>query len=252
MGMKDVSVETEQSKRQRADFADQQAEVAGVPNGKMRRFLTGDSAPRTVEEKEKQARARAFMTQLDLLLLDPAYARLHREVNTLLNEAQDKLTSAVDKLSRRMEYLEELVADMEDRATKLPDGTAVFRDRTGALRAADGRHLSKADTALLTIPVDAPSYEQYGQARDALNSARARMDRYGELQTELEDIDRKTNDPSNPASLEEKKDLKDRVEDAIKEIDEFEQMKPTFDKAATPKAEALVSDLENDLSVPVP
>ncbi len=236
----------DQDNKQKQDFADHQAEVSGIPNGKIAKFLTGEDASRNHKERERLAQERGFQSLLDLLLSDPAYAAAYNRVMVLADDAQDKITAAVDRVAGRIEHLTNTLEEMEDKTAKLPDGTCVFRDSEGRLRTADGRHLSEAETASLLNPENLLSYDQYQGVRDALTSARARQTKLGDAQEKLDDAKRKLSDPdSPPPSVDEIEDIADDIQKIIADVKAHENATPTF--AASAKLEEQIT-LENDLT----
>jgi len=64
----------DEDRRRNNDWRDHQAEVAGIENGRASRFLDGEHAPRNRNVSERKARERAFQTQLEYLMMNPAYA----------------------------------------------------------------------------------------------------------------------------------------------------------------------------------
>jgi hypothetical protein len=235
------------------DFIDLQAELSGAPNGRTARFLTGENAPRNKEEAEKEKARRTAQAMLDDLLLNPAYKEAWDRTSDLLNRTQDKLDAALLKNAAAIERLETLLADLEDKAAKLADGTAVFRAADGSVWTADGRRLSEAETASLSIPEDAPSWEQYDGAQGALDSARARRKRLSGIQDDVLDPAReRLNDQENPPSLDEVEDIEKDVQRADAAIDEATQNDLTkpFQQASREPALVSVSEELDNLAIP--
>ena len=230
--------------RQKGEFDDLQAELSGAPNGKVARFLTGDASPKSKEEEKAERARQAFQTQLDLMLMDPAYCAAWDRTNTLLSDTQDKLDAALLKVTANIERLSELVEGLEDKATKLPDGTAVFKAADGSVWTEDGRKLSDAEAASLNIPENTPSWEQYKGAQDALESARARRDRLIGIQTEIVDpLRRELNDPDHPPSKERLEEIKKTLEQ-VNERGFETSLKDGFETASEATPCAQPDDLE--------
>lgn len=220
--------------RQKGEFDDLQAELSGAPNGKVARFLTGDTSQKSKEEEKAERARQALQTQLDLMLMDPAYRAAWDRTNTLLSDTQDKLDAALLKVTANIERLSELVEGLEDKATKLPDGTAVFKAADGSVWTEDGRKLSDAEAASLNIPENAPSWEQYKGAQDALDGARARRDKLIGIQTDVLDPARQQlNDPDNPPSIDDIDDIGDKIKRADSELDAMQNAAPHFAVAST-------------------
>jgi len=144
--------------RRREEFRDQQAEIAGIDNGRQARFLSaGGTRPNSPESRER-ARQQAFQTQLELLLNDPAYRARYDHVLDLIAQTQAKLDTAIAETSETIERLEDLTNDLETHAAKLPDGTVVFLATDGTVHSADGRTLGSNTDMGIDFPKDAPSW----------------------------------------------------------------------------------------------
>jgi hypothetical protein len=240
----EACVDDEFSEKRRIDADDLNVELAGLNNGRIARFLVGDDDRQGGPDSKKERRLREFRTQLDLLLNDPAYRAAWDQANTLLSDTQDKLDAALLKVTASIERLGELVEGLEDKATKLPDGTAVFKAADGSVWTEDGRKLSDAEAASLNIPVNAPSWEQYKGAQEALDSARARRDRLIGIQTETVDpLRRELNDPDHPPSKERLEEIKKTLEQ-VNERGFETSLKDGFETASEATPCAQPDDLE--------
>ena len=238
----------DEQSRQKTEFRDHQAELAGAPNGRAERFFTGEASRRgSAKDKEAKAR-RAFLNQLELLMQDPAYRALWQTTMNKMDDLQEKLNTAIDKTSLQIEHLETLLEDLEDKAPKLEDGTAVFLDANGNVRTADGRQpQSDALTASLLLDLQtSPSYEQYAGARDALHSARARQDNLADIQEEVNKDRAILTDPDNPPSADEVRDIAENVDEYISRIDNITEARSSFSAVADPRLDDL--DLSLDLN----
>ncbi|NQY39353.1 MAG: hypothetical protein HRT80_04560 [Henriciella sp.] len=231
-------------KRQsRIDFEDLQGELSGSSN-KAARFFDADKSRRNRHARDRDARDKAYQTQLDLLMLDPIYAAAFERVSNLVDDAQDKLNAAIDQVAQRIEHLEGLVTDMENRTAKLPDGTAVFRAADGSLKTADGRDLTAAETALLINADNLLSYERYNDAHSALHAARARQDGLSDKQAVLDDARRKMDDSDNPPSQDDLDDIEKDITRVIQEMETANALRPQFQKAVSTSPEDLLADLD--------
>jgi len=171
-------------KRQQ-DIDDLNNEMAGRDVGRQRRFLH-DRDPQYIEERKREDKHRHDM--LMQMMRDAEYAAAYQRAWDALDNAQDALSEALLENAEETERLAEALDAIEGQAARLPDGSPVFRAADGSLRDADGNRLrSDALPASLTIPEDAPSYEDYASARDALHSARMRGQELARIQTEVID-----------------------------------------------------------------
>ena len=240
----------DKDKRKAQDFADQQAELSGVSTGRQDRFLRGDASRRNGGAERARAADRAFQTQLDLLLTDPVYRAAYTRVVDLLDQAQAKLDVAMAAVAATIDRLTDLTEDMETDAARLPDGRAVFLGSDGKLYTADGDCLGPVEDHDIAIPKDAPSWDQFRGARDALRDAKTRMRRYGDIQDDVLTPARdRVSDPDNPPSLDDLKKIEDDIKRAMDQIETAPPMSTSFEAAIadTPSSDepdlALIDDL---------
>lgn len=226
---------------QKQEFADHQAEVAGIPNGKAERFLDGENSPRNRQTNERRARDKAFQTQLDLLMMNPNFAKAYERVGEAIDSAQDKLNAAMEKLASRIEHLQDVITDMEERTAKLPDGSPVFQDANGDLMTADGRRLSAAEEAVLLNPENLLSYEQYKGTSDALSGARAKQDRLSDIQPKIDDARDRRDNAETPEALEA---IEKDIQDIDSEIELMTSEKAAFNTASEPVPITLETELD--------
>lgn len=177
-----------------ADRAREEAETSP----RIRRFLPEERDPRLREKKRLERQLQQALSELQQRLRDPEY----RAAWDSANEAIDRAQIAVDQA---IEENTDLLDVLEDRAPKLADGRAVYLNPDGTGRTKDGETISLAEMALLTIPKDAPTWDEYETA----------WKRQAELAQKSEKIDRArttVNDPNNPAE-------KPELEDITKDMD---------------------------------
>ena len=240
--------EEDQLEKHKTEFADLQDEIAGIGH-KAARFLDGEDSPRhRKEQAEQRARDLAFETQLQILLRDPVYAPAWNRANDKLDQAQAQLNVALDRVADRIANLQDLVDDLEQKAVKLDDGTAIFKGADGRIYTADGRHLpSEAVPASLLTQLDtSPSWEQYRDARDALQSARTRQQKLTDIQDDIDGTRKKLNDPDNPPSLDDLEELEAGLDEMLCTIETQEKVCGVFEASAKQQIEP---DNSNDLSV---
>jgi len=232
--------------RKQRDFDDYNRELAGVGT-RLERFLPKGSSRDRIEAKHDADRR--LQTQLDLLMMNPDFAAAYEAANIAIDDTQKTLNHVMSSTAVNIEHLSDLVQDMEERTAKLEDGTtAVFRDADGRLRTADGHHLSEAETTSLLNPDSILSYESYKDAQDALQSARARQHRYGEIQTDIDTARDKVKTAKTPEELEA---IKKDMEDTQDRIRQEQSMMPHFDRASAQPAEALAANLEAEMQMSI-
>lgn len=237
---------SEQKRKQ--DLDDLNNERAGRDVGRQRRFLH-DRDPEFTDQKKKENEQR--LSTLMRLLRDPVYAAAYERATSALNRAQEALDAALLSNAHQTESLEEQLGAMNDSGARLPDGRLVFRSHDGSLKDAEGHPLrSEAVPASLSIPLDAPSYEDYAATRDALTSARARSKDLAEIQTDVLDPARdRLNDQDNPLSLDELNALEQQMDDVALSIadgsvhQQFEADRPPEPTPSTEPVDVAALDL---------
>ena len=239
----------EDSERKKQDFDDYNREVSGVNVARMDRFLIGSDNPRSPEVRQRKEREQSLRRQLDILMQNPAFAAAYYAANSAIDETQNKLNAAVSTTAANIERLSNIVRDMEDQTAKLPDGTAVFKTKDGTLKSADGRHLSEAETASLLNPENILEYDAYTAARDALNNARARQNRYGEIQEEFDDARDRLDKAETPEEL---KEIEKDMRETMKEIQTMNSSKPQFNISASKEIDPNSAKLNFGASSPQP
>ena len=203
-------------KRQQ-DLDDLNNESAGRDVGRISHFHH-DRDPQQIEARKREEKHRHDM--LLQMLRDAEYAAAYQNAWVALDNAQSALTQALLENAEEAERLAEVLDATTDQAAHLPDGTMVFRAADGSLRDADGNRLrSDALPASLAIPEDAPSYEEYVDARNALYSARVRGQELARIQTDVIDPARnRLNDRDNPPDADELDRIRDQMDSVAERI----------------------------------
>ncbi len=197
-------------KKRREDFDDQQNEAAGREVGRIRRFYPGETPIEARERKRKEGDRR---TALMALLADPAYARAYQSAWDAFDRAQAAVDAALLDAANAIERLSENIEDMEARAHQL-DGEAVFRDEDGTFYQPDGTPVPWEDERRIDRRSDAPSFEAYLMAREALDNATIRRNHLLDVQEDVLDPAREQlSDEESPLSLEELDALTERLDE---------------------------------------
>lgn len=129
---------TDRFKRHARDFDDLQNEMAGNDVGRISRFLTGDEhGPRGAEKR--RAKREAVLSNLQIMMSDPEYAKFYRETEGVLRESQTKLDEAIEQVQQAKSVAVTELENILNQAARLPnDGPRVFKDRNGQVRFEDG------------------------------------------------------------------------------------------------------------------
>ena len=239
----------EKSIRKKQDIDDYSRELGGVNVARNDRFFVGGENSRNPQARQRKENRQALQTQLDILMQNPVYAAAYRSANSAIDNTQSKLNAAMMSTAANIERLSDLVQDMENRTAKLPDGTAVFNTKDGTLKTSDGRHLGEAETASLLNPENLLDYDAYKTAQGALSGARARQDRYGEIQTEIDEARDQVKEAKTPEELEQ---IQKDVEAAQDRIQQEQSMSSSFDQAATPSAQDMAHDFKLEFQTASP
>ena len=213
----------------RKEFDDLNNELAGAGHAKAARFFGGNGRPRSDREKARKRGIERILSELELLMLDPAYQAAFQAANDAIDGAQAVLDAALLENARH-------IADLEDRAVKLDDGRAVFIRPDGKGETADGEIIPIEIMLTLDIPPDAPTIEEY-------RAARARQRRLAEHGEDIDKAREEVNDPDNPASKERLDDITKEMEDIQREIEN----RPSITASFNPVAASDEADLPLDL-----
>ena len=210
-------------------FSDHQAAIAGRETGRILPRIGQNTSDAESGSSKRFADTVDLLTNLQVMLQDPEYAKAYTRVKGLLNEAE-RLTE--NALIEAEAALEEIVA----RAVKLSDDRAVFKDKDGNVRTEDGAIVDVAIAAGIDWPDDAPSFEDYEQRKQRVDGLREyQVDVLGNARDELEDEE-------NPPSKERLDELEREIETGLKtfELQSNHQNEPR----------AIQNDASADISLP--
>jgi hypothetical protein len=199
----DDKIELSAAELKRAqDFDDSQNELAGRDAGRISRFFNDSRRDSIAERQRKNADTVQFLTNLQILMQDPEYAALYKDVTDLLSRAE----VATDKALMRAEAALE---DILDKAARLPDGGKVFMDKDGQVRSENGAIVDVAIAEGIVWPEDAPSYEDYTRTRQRIDEVREYQ--VGVLGHARERL----SDEENPAQKDELESIQNDIQNGI-------------------------------------
>ena len=153
------------------DRIDLNNEMAGREVGRIERFnvATGEDAGPDGRRRKESDRLGALE---QLLMQDPAYRELYQRVTDRLETAEIAVIQALSAVRERITLMQDRFTEMLERASELPDGTKVFRTRDGTRAyTEDGELLTPEQMAGVHWRDDAPSWEEFTEARDARDVA---------------------------------------------------------------------------------
>ncbi|MBT3011733.1 MAG: hypothetical protein KME41_08420 [Candidatus Thiodiazotropha sp. (ex Lucina pensylvanica)] len=203
-----------QTERDRIDLNHEQA---GGDTGRIKRFLVEGASGYSAQNVEKKSKRR-LQSLLEMLLAeDPHYAALYHRVTEKINGISRTVDQALIDANQRLEASVEMLQNYRESAAELPDGTKVFRSETdGSIYTEDGQRLSNEDAQNINIPEGAASWEDYRkqkEERDLALRQREDVERY--KREVLDPAKDRMNDPDNPPSKDELKDIERRLEDEM-------------------------------------
>ncbi|MES9861445.1 MAG: hypothetical protein ABW157_18050 [Candidatus Thiodiazotropha sp. LLP2] len=214
----DVGLDSKaQTERDRIDLNHEQA---ADDTGRIKRFLVEGASGYSAQSEEKKSERR-LQTLLEILLAeDPQYAALYKRVAEKLNDAQQAVDSALVDINQRLEASDRKLQHMRDNAGELEDGTKVFRSSVdGSIYTEDGQRLSDEDAQNIHIPEGAASWEDYHRQKEERDLALRQREEVERYKREVLDPSKdRMNDPNNPPSKDELKDIERRLEDEMPDI----------------------------------
>lgn len=210
------------------DFRDQQRELSGAGGAKMERFFDEDSTPKGRQEKQRKLSMERALSELERLLLDPAYEAAFQKANDAIDAAQEALDIALRDNARH-------IADLEDRAPKLADGRAVFLRADGRGETADGEIIPLSVMATLDIPADAPTIDRYNAARD-------RRRQLGGFADDIDNARRRVHAPNDPLDRGSLGDLTKDMDDIKRRVENTPTLQRDFQECSS--APGLCEDLD--------
>jgi len=102
------------------DFDDLQNELAGRDVGRISRFLNADAREARVGTQKRDARQTSVMTALQVMMMnDPEYAQLYREIEKHLRDVQTRLDTMLETVLRAKEEAEERLRTAQNEAERL-------------------------------------------------------------------------------------------------------------------------------------
>ncbi len=199
------------SERRARDHDDLQNEIAGRHVGRHKRFLISGGTDGS-DAKERKA-ARDARTALDLMLLDPRYAKLYNSAMDALVDAEAKATETIELAVQALQQAREDLNDILDRAATLPDGTKVFRDAKGNIWTENDVLVDDVQAESIVWHGDEPTHEEYQTRKDMVRDVEDYLSQWRHYETDVlgQARDRLT-DQDNPLSASEVEGLKQDIE----------------------------------------
>jgi len=229
------------------DFDDLNRELAGISGNRAARFLSNVDRLENTRGEKRRSRDNAAQTQLDLLMMNSAFADAYQAAAKAADDVQGLLDQRRMQLAQNFEHLEAVIENFEESTVKLTDGRAVFRDEQGRLVDADKNALTLAEIASITDLDAVADYEPYGQAKDALTAARKRQNTYDGYQDR---IDNARNGLKNPPDQDTVGDIQRDFDELRRELGRIDSPRSAFENAADQKAETAVQNLDLNAEMP--
>ncbi len=241
MSEKPVNIGIDNKPKSEQDKIDLNHEMSGMPTGRRQRFLTQNDYDIYGEEGEKKKAERRYHNMLEYLLAEDArYAKLYYEVQDTLNQARRAAEHALHDINKQLEVAERTLQMMRDNAARLDDGTLVFRSTAdGHVYTEDGRKLSAEEASGIAFSENAPSREDYNQAKNSVETARTQKTEVEAYQRDIDHAQERLRDVENPLTLEELETIKHNISE--------NSLFPRNSGAQQPVCDASANSLEQDI-----
>lgn len=207
----------EQAKQDKIDL---NCEIAGIDNGRMKRFLNDGSITYHGETKKQKAE-REFHTMLDMLLAqDPIYAALYHEVTEEVGKAKQAVELAMIDINQRLEASDRRLQFLRENAAELKDGTKVFKSSIdNSIYTEHGKRLTAEEAQNIAFTGTEPSLDEYQNTKasyDLAVSQKAEVETY--QRDVLDPATKRINDKDEPPSMDELKELNKTIETKMPDI----------------------------------
>lgn len=222
MDLRDETGGNKPKSKREQDIDDLANESSGRFVGRMARFLPEDARPEA--QRSKKEKSRDALTRLAMLMQNAKYAALYRETVDLVRDHAVKAEAGLESSHTALSAAGQALETLTDKAAKLhPSGEPVFRDENGNAVRADGTPLTPDEAASVVWPDDAPSYEEYLQAKTAYAEAQAQFDAWRNYQLYLGTVQNRLDDSDNPPTADELKVIQKRIQSMSPESQNLEQ-----------------------------
>ena len=204
----------ERAKRRRQDHEDFHNEVAGRDVGRINRFLPESGQPHI--RKSRRERDAERLTQLALALQNIDYAALYNETVSMVDDYAAKAETGIEDALAALSTTAQALEGLTENAARLhPSGEPVFMDENGNAVRADGTLLDPEEAASVVWPDNAPTYEEYLTAKNVHQAAQEHLTAWRDYQIYLAEIQNRLNDPDNPLSPEELRQIQKDIEEKV-------------------------------------
>ncbi|WP_193169971.1 hypothetical protein [Nisaea nitritireducens] len=189
------------------------AELAGTLSGYLGTRLPEHHDSKQGSRERKAEKEKAALSRLEMLLSDPVYADLYYETADMLRDTEIATEATLVAARKALDKAKAEFDELMDRANTLPDGTKVFRDSiTGVVYDEHGNQVTGDDLASIVWKDGAPEYNDYRSGKSEFDAARKRVDDLRGFQDRLGDYRNRLEDPDNPPSADDLRDMQDDIE----------------------------------------
>ena len=127
---------------QERDRIDLNSEIAGLPTGRIQRFLS-ENAHGIYGESKKEKSERHYRSMLEILLAEDAqYFALYSQVTENLDKAYQAVDQALIDINQRLEDSGKKLQFLREKTPESEDGIKIFRSNDGSIYTEDGKCLS--------------------------------------------------------------------------------------------------------------
>ena len=188
------------------DQEDLNNERSGNNVGRISRFGVNVQNLDFVAQQKKD-----YQSLLELLLSSPAYQEAYGQTMAALTETEDLVYKKLLEASKALSESEARLTEVLDRAQELSDGTKIFRGENGSAFRADGSQVPASDIANINWREDAATEVEHQHAKQARDGDKTQFEQLSGFEVELSEIRQKMKAGSNPATIDELDEFKERI-----------------------------------------
>ena len=191
------------------------AEIAGLPIGRIQRFLSSGMAEQVSDQKNGKDKHQISLLEL-LMLTDPRYAELYNDTVELIEDIDRAIAKTLNDYNRNLQVLEANLSNIRGNANELSDGTRIYLSVDGNVYTEDSEILSEHESANIEWRDDHPSWEEYSSLNEQIERTRngiKEVETYSD--TVLQDAKNDLYDEDNPIDYDDLQELRDQAYETL-------------------------------------
>lgn len=204
--------------RRRAELvADYGNEAAGRDTGRMKRHFPGETGAAKDARKREEA-TRRMLNALDQLLLDPVYRARYEAFGSFLTDAETRTDTLLDRAELALAEASTKLDEVLQGANRSLDGRRVFRFADGRVIDENGETLDADEAAGIVWKSDAPTAEEFIEAKRRRDDAELHLHELQGFRTDLGEVRDRYEDADNPLAIEEMDDIERDMSELFKSL----------------------------------